>query len=77
MTKAEFIPKLACTLGADPDQFSQNTVLCDLPQWDSMRLLELIVLLDKELGVRLNVNLLTKCETAGELLALIGNRLSE
>ncbi len=77
MTRAEFIRNLACALEADPNQLSPNTVLCDLPQWDSMRLLEVIVLLDKELGVKLNANLLTKCETAGELLALIGDRLSE
>jgi acyl carrier protein len=76
MTRTEFIPKLATTLEADPSAFSESTVLSDLPHWDSMRLLEVIVLLDEELGVNLNANLLTKCETAGQLLALVDDRLS-
>ncbi len=76
MTRTEFITKLATTLEADPSAFSESTVLSDLPHWDSMRLLEVIVLLDEQLGVTLNANLLSKCETAGQLLALVGDRLS-
>ena len=76
MTKTEFIPKLATTLEADPSEFSEATVLSDLPHWDSMRLLEVIVLMDEQLGVNLNANLLSKCETAGQLMALVKDQLS-
>ena len=77
MTRTEFIPKLVNTLEADPVQFCGNTVLSDLPHWDSLRLLELIALLDQELGVKLNASLLVRCQTAGELLGLVGEHLSE
>lgn len=77
MTRTEFIPKLVSTLEADPEQFCGNTVLTDLPHWDSLRLLELIALLDQELGVKLNASLLVRCQTAGELLGLVGEHLSE
>jgi acyl carrier protein len=76
MTKADFIPCLAATLEADPMHFSESTVLGDLPHWDSMRLLEVIVLMDEQLGVNLNAGQLSKCQTAGQILALIEDRLS-
>jgi len=76
MTKAELIPRLATTLEADLTQFSESTVLSDLPHWDSMRLLEVIVLLDEQLGVNLNAGQLTKCQTAGQILALVDSKLS-
>jgi acyl carrier protein len=77
LTKTEFIPQLATTLEADLTHFSESTVLSDLPHWDSMRLLEVIVLLDDQLGITLNANQLSQCETAGQILTLIGNRLSD
>jgi acyl carrier protein len=76
MTKADLIPHLATTLEADPMQFSASTVLSDLPHWDSMRLLEVIVLMDEQLGVNLNADQLSKCQTAGQILDLIEDKLS-
>ena len=76
MTKADLMPHLATTLEADPMQFSESTVLSDLPHWDSMRLLEVIVLMDEQLGVSLNAGQLSKCQTAGQILALIEDKLS-
>lgn len=76
MTRAELIPLLATTLEADSTQFSESTVLSALPHWDSMRLLEVIVLLDEQLGVNLNAGQLTKCQTAGQILALVDDKLS-
>ena len=75
MTRAEFIPQLAATLEAEPANFSETTILGDLPHWDSMRLLEVIVLLDDQLSISLNANQLSRCQTAGDILALIGNKL--
>jgi acyl carrier protein len=77
MTRAELIPQLATTLEADPAHFSEATVLSCLPHWDSMRLLEIIVLLDEQLGIDINASRLRQCNTVGQILALIKDKMSD
>jgi acyl carrier protein len=74
--KAEFLPQLAHTIEADADTMSESTVLNELPNWDSMRLLEVIALVDEQLGVNLNANQLAKCETVGQILDILGDKLT-
>lgn len=76
-TKAEFLAELAQTLEIDPKTFTDSTVLRDLPNWDSMRLLEVIALVDEQLGINLNADQLAKCENAGQLIALIRGGLPQ
>ncbi len=76
MTKAEFLPHLAKTLEADSSELSDATILSNLPNWDSMRLLEVIALVDERLGASLNADQLAKCETAGQILDIIGDKLT-
>jgi acyl carrier protein len=74
--KAEFLPQLAQAIEADSDTMSESTVLNELPNWDSMRLLEVIALVDEQLGVNLNANQLAKCETVGQILGILGDKLT-
>jgi len=76
MTKAEFMPQLADALEAEPESFSAATILEQLRNWDSMKLLEVIALVDEQLGMNLNADALAKCKTAGQICELIGERLS-
>lgn len=76
MKKAEFLPQLAQAIEADSDTMSESTVLNELPNWDSMRLLEVIALVDEQLGVNLNANQLAKCETVGQILGILGDKLT-
>jgi acyl carrier protein len=41
-----------------------------------MRLLEVIALVDEQLGVNLNANQLAKCETVGQILDILGEKLA-
>ncbi len=76
MTKAEFMLELAKALEADPRSFSATTILHGLHNWDSMKLLEVIALVDEQIGMNLNADELAKCETAGEICDLVGERFS-
>lgn len=76
MNKAEFLPHLAQVIEADIGTMSESTVLNELPNWDSMRLLEVIALVDEQLGVNLNANQLAKCETVGQILDILGEKLA-
>jgi acyl carrier protein len=67
---------LAQVIEADIGTMSESTVLNELPNWDSMRLLEVIALVDEQLGVNLNANQLAKCETVGQILDILGEKLA-
>jgi acyl carrier protein len=75
--KAEFLVQLAETIEADTNTMSDSTVLKELPRWDSMRLLEVIALVDEQLGMNLKANELANCETVGQLVGLLGDKLSD
>jgi acyl carrier protein len=76
MTRADFMPQLADTLEAEPESFSEATILEQMRNWDSMKLLEIIALVDEQLDMNLNADALARCETAGQICDLIGERLS-
>ena len=76
MKKADFLLQLAETIEADIHTMSESTVLSELPRWDSMRLLEVIALVDEQLGINLNANQLANCETVGQILDLVKDKLT-
>ena len=50
MTMEEKMELLAETLDVDTEDISAETVLSDMPEWDSMTKLSLIVMFDDEFG---------------------------
>ena len=57
---AESVQKaLAAALNVDGSEISAETQFGDLPQWDSMGHMEVLVALEKEFGVEVNADTIT------------------
>ena len=56
----------------DPVEVSAATVLAELPEWDSLAALGVIVMFDMEYGKTITGNDLKTCKTLQDLFALLG-----
>ena len=56
----------------DPVEVSAETVLAELPEWDSLAALGVIVMFDMEYGKTITGNDLKTCKTLQDLFALLG-----
>ncbi len=68
MTMEEKMELLAETLDVDTEDISAETVLSDMPEWDSMTKLSLIVMFDDEFGKRITSNDIKKFVTVQDIL---------
>ena len=59
---------LAETLDVDTEDISAETVLSDMPEWDSMTKLSLIVMFDDEFGKKITSNDIKKFVTVQDIL---------
>lgn len=70
---AQFIDHfLAAVDFQDPVEVSAETVLAELPEWDSLAALGVIVMFDMEYGKTITGNDLKTCKTLQDLFALLG-----
>jgi acyl carrier protein len=76
MTTNEFLRLLEVQMEISPGSLHQNQTLADLDSWDSMAALLFIALADEKLGVTVVGNDIARAKTIGDLLALLGDRLS-
>lgn len=68
MTMEEKMELLAETLDVDTEDISTETVLSDMPEWDSMTKLSLIVMFDDEFGKKITSNDIKKFVTVQDIL---------
>ncbi len=68
MTMEEKMELLAETLDVDTEDISADTVLSDMPEWDSMTKLSLIVMFDDEFGKKITSNDIKKFVTVQDIL---------
>lgn len=68
MTMEEKMELLAETLDVDTEDISADTVLSDMPEWDSMTKLSLIVMFDDEFGKKITSNDIKKFITVQDIL---------
>lgn len=54
-----------------PVPVASDTKLADLPEWDSLAALGVIVMCDTEYGVTITGNDLKECATVGDILARV------
>ena len=72
MTQEKFIEDfLSATDFQNPVEVTMETVLRDLPEWDSLAALGVIVMFDMEYGKTITGETLEKISTVGELYALV------
>ena len=75
MTKTQFIEKLGAELGLPPAKLTDSAPFSSFPAWDSMGRMAVVALLDTELGIDLPQGELKKCQTVGDLVALVAGKL--
>lgn len=73
MTKAEFLRLIDELIEVEPGTLTGNEVVRDLEGWDSLKLVELIALLDERFNIPLSAESLVKCKTVNDMIALLGD----
>lgn len=71
MTNQEKIAMLEEALELDEGTLTEDTVLADVDEYDSMAKLSLIVLMDDEFGVKLTGEMIRGFETVADILAVM------
>lgn len=71
MTNQEKIALLEETLEIDEGTLTEDTLLEDVDEYDSMAKLSLIVMMDDEFGVKLTGDMIKGFQTVGDILAVM------
>jgi acyl carrier protein len=74
MNRQDALQMLAQTLDLGPKTLTGEETLSDLPGWDSLSTLTFISVVDREVGLPLRGDQVTRCQTVGDLLDLIKAR---
>ena len=75
MNKTRFIEKLGAELGVAPEKLTDAALLSSFPAWDSMGRMAVIAMVDVELAIEFPPGGLQKCQTVGDLVALVSGKL--
>lgn len=79
MTDPEIYAALTEILGAVLDNnsitLSQDTTADDVPGWDSMNHIFIVVEIERRFGIKFDTSEMEELRTVGELVHLIGNKL--
>jgi len=73
MTKLEFISKLEDVFEVSRGELTLEADFHNLPNYDSLKLLDLIAMVDEELGVNLSPDKLNACTTIDQLIEYVGS----
>jgi acyl carrier protein len=76
VTKKEFHLQLDELLELDPGTIQGNEDLAALPRWDSLAVMGLIAVLDRNFGIRASGERITSCRNIADLVALTEGRVS-
>lgn len=77
MTRDEFLRALEQVLMLKSGALKAGVALADVPEWDSMGIVDFQGLVDESLGMDLAPERITACESVDDLLALVGDKLAE
>ena len=73
MTKQEFLEKFQTALQIE-NPISEETVLAELSEWDSLAMITTVAFLDKEFGVVSNFAEVQNMQTVKDIMAKAGLR---
>ena len=76
MKKNQFIEKLGAELGIAPNRLTDTALLSSFASWDSMGRMAVVAMLDAELAIELPPGSLQKCQTVGDLVAIVSDKLA-
>ena len=75
MTKQEFLRELEQMMEMDSGSLTGEEVLNDLPEWDSLQILNFLVLVDEKFGVVIDGVNVMEVKTVNDLLALVDTHI--
>jgi acyl carrier protein len=76
MTKKEFLTELEDVLEADAGSITGNEALTDLEGWDSLAVMAFIAMVDEKFNVTLSASKLANSKNVGDLIAVLGDKIS-
>ena len=76
MSRSEFLRAFERQLEIKEGTLNENQVLEQLDSWDSMASVLFIALADEKVGVTVSGNQIANSKTIGQLLSLLGDRLT-
>ena len=76
MKAAEFLREIESALEIGEGSLPEGAALADLDFWDSMAALTFITLADEKLGLNVPGDRIAGCGTVGDLLSLLGDRVT-
>jgi len=76
MNRQQFIGELETLLEVDPGTLSEDMVLQEIEQWDSMAAIGFIAMADATLSAVVKPQKLFECRSVGDLIELVGDKLS-
>ena len=77
MTRDEFLSALEETLTVEPGTLKPGVALAQVPEWDSLGVVDFQGLADELGGEEVPPDRITDCETVDDLLALLAGKLSD
>jgi acyl carrier protein len=76
MTQQEFLRELEEVLEADAESIKGDETLADLGSWDSLAVMSFIAMVDENYGVTLAASKLASAKNVEDLIALLGDKIS-
>lgn len=70
----ELIKIFSATLGISPHQITENTILEDIPEWDSLAQLAILSILEQKYNVEWNPDYFLRIKSFGDILDIINNK---
>jgi acyl carrier protein len=77
MTRKDFLARLDEIMERAPGTTHADEVLASVDAWDSLALMSFIALVDSEFGVRVAGPRLAACKTVADLLAIVGDQVTD
>lgn len=75
MNKQEFLRQLEQMMEMDSGSLTGEEALTDLPEWDSLQILEFLVLVEKKFCVVIDGVDVMEAKTVNDLLALVDTHI--
>jgi acyl carrier protein len=75
MTRDEFLRALEEVLQLDASTLKPGVALAEIPEWDSLGIVDFQGLADESLGTELSPERITASQTVDDLLTLVGDKL--
>jgi acyl carrier protein len=76
MTRDEFLRALEVALMVDAGRLQPGLALANVPEWDSLGVVEFQSLIDESFGMEMQPERIISCNSVDDLVALVADKLS-